>query len=404
MREHYVFHEGEHSIYFLSVPQFDKMYISSGENENVVVEVIRGDVDLDGVVSSSDAALALREYGARSGGEDTTFTIDYNRQMAAADMDDDGKITAADASLILREYTLISSGQKEPEVVTKIVSNNSSVDVMNTWTSWKAVPTERPSIELPEKKTNFIDVPGWMGGIDLSEVLTNYPIFNNRSGSIEFMVVPDYKGTWAQLERNINQYLHGRKRYMVLADDPEYYYEGTFSVSSLGSSDNYAELSIDYDLYPYKRRVMATDEPYLWDSFNLQNGIVRDQDFIKVSVNTGDGNKEPVINFVKAVYDSKGNSRGLYFDEVNFPLLGFEPSYPTITVISGSLTFYYTNSNEKKYNVAKTISATVRDGETIPRIAELSDWVCYTKTLQDDVRIDVSGTGTYTFHFRIGVL
>lgn len=55
----------------------------------------------------------------------------------------------------------------------------------NTWDDWHIVPSSRPVIKPPTKKTNYLDIPGADGNLDLSEALTGYPVYNNREGSIE---------------------------------------------------------------------------------------------------------------------------------------------------------------------------------------------------------------------------
>ena len=62
----------------------------------------------------------------------------------------------------------------------------------NTWDDWKILPTERPVFAPPKPKTTYIDIPGGNGTLDLSESLTGYPIYENRTGSFKFRVMNDY--------------------------------------------------------------------------------------------------------------------------------------------------------------------------------------------------------------------
>ena len=50
----------------------------------------------------------------------------------------------------------------------------------NTWDDWRLVSPVLPSFAPPTQKTTYLDIPGASGVIDLSEMLTGYPIFNNR--------------------------------------------------------------------------------------------------------------------------------------------------------------------------------------------------------------------------------
>ena len=79
----------------------------------------------------------------------------------------------------------------------------------NTWDDWKILPTERPVFAPPKPKTTYIDIPGGNGALDLSESLTGYPIYENRTGSFKFRVMNDYV-EWHERYTEIMEHLHGR--------------------------------------------------------------------------------------------------------------------------------------------------------------------------------------------------
>ena len=129
----------------------------------------------------------------------------------------------------------------------------------NTWDNWHIVPSSRPVFEPPKQKTNILDIQGGNGVIDLSEALTGYPVYNNREGSLEFIVMHDY-GEWHERYSDISDYLHGQKMQAVLEDDPYYYYEGRFSVNNWKSDKDWSKITIDYDVFPYKTRSVNSKE------------------------------------------------------------------------------------------------------------------------------------------------
>lgn len=59
----------------------------------------------------------------------------------------------------------------------------------HTSLDWFMAPTERPSIEKAEVKEHYIDIPGTNGGLDLTESLTGYPLYNYIEGSFEFNIL-----------------------------------------------------------------------------------------------------------------------------------------------------------------------------------------------------------------------
>ncbi len=144
----------------------------------------------------------------------------------------------------------------------------------NTWDDWRLVPSSRPLFNPPAQKVKTLDIPGGDGVIDLSQALTGYPVYQNRTGSIEFIVMNGFK-RWHMAYSDIMDYLHGQNMRAILEDDPEYFYEGRFSVNAWKSEKDWSRIVIDYDVGPYKWSVQSSIEDWLWDPFNFQNGIIR---------------------------------------------------------------------------------------------------------------------------------
>lgn len=126
----------------------------------------------------------------------------------------------------------------------------------NTYDDWHLVPTSRPVIEPPKPKTQYVDIPGADGSIDLTESLAGRPVFSDREGSIEFHVLNDLDGVtdynWVNVYEEVMGYLHGKFMRMSLEDDPLYFYEGRFSVNSWKTNEDRSTITIDYRLGPYK--------------------------------------------------------------------------------------------------------------------------------------------------------
>lgn len=155
----------------------------------------------------------------------------------------------------------------------------------NTWDDWRLVPASRPVFNPPALKTKLLDIPGGDGVIDLSLALTGYPVYNNRTGSLEFIVMNDFK-PWQIAFSDIMDYLHGKTMRAVLEDDPEYFYEGRFAVNEWKSEKDWSRIVFDYDVGPYKWTVQSTTDDWLWDPFNFQNGIIYPAFFKNIAVGT----------------------------------------------------------------------------------------------------------------------
>lgn len=162
----------------------------------------------------------------------------------------------------------------------------SYIEGRNTWKDWDLIPSDRPSVSAPAPNKKMIAIPGTNGALDMSTVLTGYMTYQNRTGSWNFIVAnrsidtspypPEGKFThWANNYTNIMNYIHGKSMKCVLEDDPEYYYQGIFAVESWNTNKSYSNITINYDLQPFKRLISASDEPWLWDPFNFETGIIR---------------------------------------------------------------------------------------------------------------------------------
>lgn len=139
----------------------------------------------------------------------------------------------------------------------------------NTWDDWHLVPSSRPVFNPPAQKVKTLDIPGGNGLIDLSQALTGYPVFHNRTGSFEFLVTNGYQ-PWHMLYSDIMDYLHGRTMTAVLEDDPEYYYNGRFTVNAWKSEKNWSKIVIDYNVDPYKWSKLSSVN-WAENQFGLQN-------------------------------------------------------------------------------------------------------------------------------------
>ena len=124
----------------------------------------------------------------------------------------------------------------------------------NSWTHWHLVPTSRPTIAIPQIKTEFQDLPLSDGNLDLSEVLLNRPVYSNCGGSFEFYVDPSYNKL-LPLYSEIMAYLHGKKMNVWLEDDPNYYYKMRLELASdpdKAPGGGWSKITINYNAEPTK--------------------------------------------------------------------------------------------------------------------------------------------------------
>ncbi len=240
----------------------------------------------------------------------------------------------------------------------------------NTWTDWKILPTERPVFAPPKPKTTYIDIPGGNGSLDLTESLTGYPIFENRTGSFEFRVMNDYK-TWFERYSEIMNYLHGRFMNAILEDEPNWFYRGRFSVDSWKSGDTWSVITIEYNVEPYKWSISSSVEPWEWDPFNFNTGIMINDIFTNIVINSP-------ISWVNKVFDGR--------------CFGVAPISPIFNVV---------NSNNLSVRFINTVLGIDELINLTDGINQVPDFVFYG---QNEYLLMFKGVGTVSMEFRTGRL
>lgn len=243
----------------------------------------------------------------------------------------------------------------------------------NTWDDWKILPTERPVFAPPKQKTTLIDIPGGNGSLDLSEALTGYPVYNNRTGSFKFRVMNGYK-PWNERYSEIMNYLHGKSMTAVLFDEPDYLYRGRFSVDDWKSEDTWSIITIGYSVDPYKWSLESSTEPWKWDPFNFENGIIRDSIFSGIYISSSSS------------WTSKSFNAG-YF--------GIAPFSPNVTISGASSTGIDIRFINSYLGIDVTMN--FKNGTTF-----VPDMIFYGQTTPYTILF--KGIGTVSIDFRVGRL
>lgn len=239
---------------------------------------------------------------------------------------------------------------------------------VNTWDDWHLIPTSRPVFAYPERKEKIIDIPGSNGSLDLSKSLTSYSMYKNREGTLEFIVANNMWTRWIDANSEIANFLSDEEFCIVLLDDLSYYYEGTLEASDWKSNNDgtWSNVTLKYNLYPYKLAIQSSGEDWLWDPFNFETGIIMSDRYKDIQVN---GNAEiQVMNDAMPVV----------------PLFRFH--------------------TDTEMTVSRVESGITYGSITCPSgwIANMSDPRLYLKPGEN--HISISGTGTVTIDFRPGRL
>ena len=179
---------------------------------------------------------------------------------------------------------------------------------VHTWNNWYLIPLTRPVINPPPFKANFVSIPGGNSSIDASTVLTKYPVYDDRTGSIEFYVTREYDryAGWIEMYHKVLNYLHGELFKVVLDDDLDYYYRGRLAVNQWKSEKDWSKIVLDYHFEPFKIYRFPDDTYY-------QNIDIHGQGFttpaFSIEFDLRDWNMPvcPEITILPKAYDNGSN-------------------------------------------------------------------------------------------------
>lgn len=150
-----------------------------------------------------------------------------------------------------------------------------TINGKNTWDDYHMVPVEGIYVpDPPEQKVTTIDLKAANGLIDVSTLLTGYPVFNNRQGDLQYYILEpsdvamyaevggsqnnlDYPSAYEAYSMLLND-IHGQTGTMFFEDDPLWEYKGKFTVTSFVTNALRRTVIIHYEVAPYKTKRTAT--------------------------------------------------------------------------------------------------------------------------------------------------
>lgn len=209
-------------------------------------------------------------------------------------------------------------------------------DTKHSFRDFELYPVTRFYVSPPEPKTNYVEIAGADGTLDLTQALSTVIRFNDRNYEQQFKLVCD-RVYWAQRLSDIMNYLQGRDIQFISDEDPLYFYSGRLYVSAYEHSNKAMYVTISGQIEPYKYELYSSIERWEWDPFNFETGIMRDYADIEV-----DNETITVYGSVKAVVPAfiVTDSDELVLKSVNGETLNVDMDdgqhiYPEVEIING---------------------------------------------------------------------
>lgn len=291
----------------------------------------------------------------------------------------------------------------------------------HSFNDWFLVPEERFSIVPPDHKEATLDIPGGNGFLDYSEALTGYPLYKYREGALSFKIMNDrvpnerspfasmrpFNLLWTDIYRDICMFLHGKRVYMLLEDDPEWFYYGRFTVDKYDASDGkMSTIKISYKLEPFKNLSMIPfnseqENDWYWDILQLtdrpeNNNIdlyipryvnldIEAEDWTEVKIGLL-GEKPTIPEFIFSNTQSGGEPISPLQLRFRSDALKIKPIVRTLVVNKGLGTFVD----------EQIVFSNVYNGHSI--------YIPSTEDVQRDFTLEFKGQGTVSINYEIGVI
>lgn len=132
------------------------------------------------------------------------------------------------------------------------------LDKYHTWHDWRLTLTAK-DVTPAEPKTNYVELDGANGSLDLTEALTGEVAYRDRTVVASFWTSEGTHAERLQVLRKITTALHGRKVKIIEPDDPDHYFLGRVVIKAQAQSQVHMELSLEAICDPWRYSVHETE-------------------------------------------------------------------------------------------------------------------------------------------------
>lgn len=113
-------------------------------------------------------------------------------------------------------------------------------------------------ISSADPKIEMLEIPLRDGALNTTALLTDKPLFNNRTITIGIEIVA-LRGEWPAIYSKILSDIHGQAVTLILEEDPGWAWEGYASVGPIEDNRSTAGVTITINAHPFKKRRTAVE-------------------------------------------------------------------------------------------------------------------------------------------------
>ena len=144
----------------------------------------------------------------------------------------------------------------------------------HTLDDWQLALGNNNYIGEPKMETTYIQIPGRNGLIDASEAITGRRVFKKRPLAFE-LGGKNPRLNWDGIISKMRNEIHGRVCRITLDNDRAYYWRGRVFLEDFDRFRELGTFTLSVpNAEPYKYSLTSSAEPWLWDPFNFETGII----------------------------------------------------------------------------------------------------------------------------------
>ena len=146
----------------------------------------------------------------------------------------------------------------------------------HTLNNWDLALGNNNYIGDPEMETTYIKIPGRTGLIDATEAISGRRVFRKRALSFELGGIRD-RLDWDSVISAFRNNVDGRICRLTLDNDKSHYWRGRVYIKGFDRFRELGTFKLSVPMAdPYKYSKTSSAEPWLWDPFNFETGVIRD--------------------------------------------------------------------------------------------------------------------------------
>ena len=128
----------------------------------------------------------------------------------------------------------------------------------NTWYDLRLTLTAKDTTD-PEPKTNYVELDGMSGTLDLSEALTGEVAYSDRTVTASFWTSEGTREDRDALLRRVTAEWHGKRVQIIEPDDPDHFFVGRVKVKNVQRSLVHAAFDIEATCEPWRYALHETE-------------------------------------------------------------------------------------------------------------------------------------------------